>query len=129
MDGEVWGSYTITQEIWRWTRWYVYFSKLFWYYTMDSKVLIERILLTLQPKRPAAGWILLLVKQWVLGDDQVQKLIGVFEEVLKNEKNEEAMQWLQKSIQILKNIEALEVKSIQEDQEALDELEAMIAWL
>lgn len=107
------------------------YTKLYYSRTtiMDSKILIERILLTLQPKRPAAWWILLLVRQWILGDDQVQKLIGVFEEVLKNEKDADAKKWLEKSIAVLKRLEKLEAQSIQEDQEALDELEAMIEGL
>ena len=96
---------------------------------MTKKLLLEKILVTIAPDRPAANGFLLLLKQWVLNNEKIGEVIEIFKSRIDQEEDKKKKLKLSTTLSFLEKMQSLEEKSKKADEEELKELEAMLSIL
>ena len=93
---------------------------------MDKREYLSFILEKLGDTWPPAYGMLLLIKENVLDDITIDKLINVLENAAKNATTEKEKTAFQKSIQVIKQINKLEQESKLQDEQEIQALESML---
>jgi len=96
---------------------------------MTKKEYILKVLDALEDKWPIAKWLKILVEWNALDDTSIESLIDIFNKMIEDTKDTETKEKLQKSKNILEQLQKIEREQHLRDEESLKELDKMIEEL
>ena len=94
---------------------------------MDKKQYVLRMLDKLQDTWPLAKWLEILINAKPLDETLIDLLITTFKETIRTIDDEKQRIVLQKATSFLEKIKEQEIKSREQDQKDINELETMLS--
>ncbi len=94
---------------------------------MDKKQYVLRMLDTLQDTWPLAKGLKILINAKPLDETLIDLLITTFKETIKTIDDEKQKASLQKATSFLEKVKEQEIKSREQDQKDINELESMLS--
>lgn len=96
---------------------------------MEKKELLLKLLDWLKWHWDMAEWFYILVEKWFVWEKELNWLMAFFAQAIKDTTDNNLRKKLQEWLSIIKKIQELEIKSKQEEQKELLELEKQIEEL